>query len=224
MKKLLTIFLGLGLLGQQAFAAGVTESITGETFAGYANSVISSSGTLFTDLGNAGSGTSWSSAPADVAARINDTSAGSSILGVTDGASITLGLSSSIFDGVGDDLKLFLVGNNGHKVDVTIGGITKSYTLAPGEGATGAFDTAYPTDPVIALPIDLSTFTGLSGGSFNEIGLVLGNGYTCSNLTPCTTSSVASFVGTYSVVPVPAAVWLFGSGLVGLAGMARKRA
>ena len=29
--------------------------------------------------------------------------------------------------------------------------------------------------------------------------------------------------GTYSAVPVPAAVWLFGSGLVGLVGVARRR-
>jgi len=33
-----------------------------------------------------------------------------------------------------------------------------------------------------------------------------------------------SFQGTVSAVPVPAAVWLFGSGLVGLAGVARRKA
>ena len=32
-----------------------------------------------------------------------------------------------------------------------------------------------------------------------------------------------AFNGTVSAVPVPAAVWLFGSGLVGLAGVARRR-
>jgi len=32
-----------------------------------------------------------------------------------------------------------------------------------------------------------------------------------------------SFQGTVAAVPVPAAVWLFGSGLVGLAGIARRR-
>jgi len=29
--------------------------------------------------------------------------------------------------------------------------------------------------------------------------------------------------GTISAVPVPAAVWLFGSGLIGLTGMARRK-
>ena len=33
----------------------------------------------------------------------------------------------------------------------------------------------------------------------------------------------AAFIGTATTVPVPAAVWLFGSGLVGLAGVARRR-
>jgi len=33
----------------------------------------------------------------------------------------------------------------------------------------------------------------------------------------------AAFIGTATPVPVPAAVWLFGSGLIGLAGVARRR-
>jgi len=224
MKKLLTIFLGLGLLSQQVFAASVTESITGETFAGYANSVIGKNGSFLTDMGNSTSGVNWSSLGGNIDARISDTSAGSSIVGASDGAWVDLGFDTAIVNGAGDDLKLFLVGNNGHKVDVTIGGITNSYSLAAGQNATGFFDTAYPTDPIIALPIDLSTFAGLSGDSFSQIRLTIGSGYCVSEL-PC--SSVPSFVGTYnvgSVVPVPAAVWLFGSGLVGLAGFARKRA
>lgn len=38
----------------------------------------------------------------------------------------------------------------------------------------------------------------------------------------CVTS--AQFAGSISAVPVPAAVWLFGSGLIGLAGLARRKA
>jgi hypothetical protein len=223
MKKMLSLVLGLGLLSQQTSALAVTESITGETFAGYANSVISSSGTFLTDTGSAGA-TNWSYNLGDITNRITDTSAGSSILGVSNGASITLGLSASIFNGAGDDLKLFFVGNNGHHVDVTVGGVTKSYTLGSGVNTTGYFDTAYPSDPIVALPIDLAAFNGLSGTSFNQISLMVGNGYDCQLVTNCTTSSVVSFAGAVNVVPVPAAVWLFGSGLVGLAGIARKRA
>ncbi len=35
--------------------------------------------------------------------------------------------------------------------------------------------------------------------------------------------TIQSFSGTITTVPVPAAVWLFGSGLLGLAGVARRR-
>ena len=38
-----------------------------------------------------------------------------------------------------------------------------------------------------------------------------------------TTPYLLSLTGTVTAVPVPAAVWLFGSGLVGLAGIARRR-
>jgi hypothetical protein len=37
------------------------------------------------------------------------------------------------------------------------------------------------------------------------------------------TSGTVSYVGQVSAVPVPAAVWLFGSGLVGLVSIARRR-
>jgi len=37
-------------------------------------------------------------------------------------------------------------------------------------------------------------------------------------------TSVAAKLGEVSVVPVPAAVWLFGSGLLGLVGIARRKA
>ena len=36
--------------------------------------------------------------------------------------------------------------------------------------------------------------------------------------------SAGAFSGSFSVVPVPAAVWLFGSGLIGLVGLARRKA
>lgn len=38
------------------------------------------------------------------------------------------------------------------------------------------------------------------------------------------TNLVLSHMTTYTVVPVPAAVWLFGSGLLGLVGVARRKA
>ena len=49
----------------------------------------------------------------------------------------------------------------------------------------------------------------------------------CTDYGACNTNGqpfAISHAGGYSVVPVPAAVWLFASGLLGLIGVARKRA
>lgn len=59
--------------------------------------------------------------------------------------------------------------------------------------------------------------------------LALGRGSACSNCTSVTNSAAWDWtvefdVNNAAVVPVPAAVWLFGSGLIGLIGIARKKA
>ena len=57
-------------------------------------------------------------------------------------------------------------------------------------------------------------------------GILTGNSYEATNATwTFSTSTLSSYdmnVAT-TVVPVPAAVWLFGSGLIGLVGIARRR-
>jgi hypothetical protein len=62
----------------------------------------------------------------------------------------------------------------------------------------------------------------LSGG-----GLLTGNGFDATGATWTFSSNSAgtsySMTVTASAVPVPAAVWLFGSGLLGLIGIARKK-
>lgn len=222
MNRLLTAFAGLSLFSFQAQAM-VMETVTEETFAGYANTFITTNSVLGTNLGSATTSDNWSYDEGVNAGVITDTSAGTSTLGMTasSGNSISLGFDASIVNRPGEnDLKLFFVGGNGHVFDVTIGGITNSYNLAPMANAiSGKFDPAFPTDPIIGLGINLDSF-GLSGGSFSEISLTIGDSYTAD-------SAVPSFVGTYSVetavVPVPAAVWLFGSGLLGLIGIARRR-
>ncbi len=219
--KLQAVVLGIGLISAQAQAV-VTETVTGEIFAGYADTFMGTNTTLWTDLGNSTDGVNWSSDSAVNAGRITDLSAGTSVLGTTDGAYIDLGFDASITNVTGsEDLKLFFVGGNGHIFDVTIGGVTNSYSLAANANATGYYDPAYPTDPIISLGLDLTDFGFAAGGSYDWITLMIGDGYTA-------TSAVPSFIGTYNVatvsaVPVPAAVWLFGSGLLGLVAAARRR-
>lgn len=73
----------------------------------------------------------------------------------------------------------------------------------------------------------LGSIAPLSGSVGTSLAM-----YDIYTVTP-TSNASAQFAGvwtlsqsgmlTYSAVPVPAAVWLFGSGLVGLAGIARRR-
>ncbi len=53
-----------------------------------------------------------------------------------------------------------------------------------------------------------SLSTGLTGGRIEGMG---------------STNDLAAKLGTVSVVPVPAAVWLFGSGLIALVGFAKRK-
>ncbi len=85
------------------------------------------------------------------------------------------------------------------------------------------------------LSLDLSSWTAYwNGNSFNQGGMINttvdGSGnFTATWLAPVNGGPFDgqngdwTVTGTVSAVPVPAAVWLFGSGLVGLAGIARRR-
>ena len=66
---------------------------------------------------------------------------------------------------------------------------------------------------VLGFSFDFTADTGTS--------LLISGSYTDSNFidAPITSATLA----TVSAVPVPAAVWLFGSGLIGLVGMARRK-
>ena len=80
--------------------------------------------------------------------------------------------------------------------------------LAPGETAFGTYFTwsVNPNIPVVAV--------------FNQDGSA-GQGV-AMQVGPFPTQT-PTFQGTVSAVPVPAAVWLFGSGLLGLVGVARRK-
>ncbi len=77
-----------------------------------------------------------------------------------------------------------------------------------------------------------NTMTGFSGGetmsylSFNQsdaLGTADVTGFTNGKFVIDTSLGKLSYVGTVSAVPVPAAVWLFGSGLLGLVGIGRRK-
>jgi len=99
-----------------------------------------------------------------------------------------------------------------------------SFTLNPGESRDFLFDTFIPTDGS-ATPGNYIFYNGYLG--FNIIGLdAAGNTIDATinlGITCPTRTADCAFTRTVSAVPVPAAVWLFGSGLIGLAGIARRK-
>ena len=83
-------------------------------------------------------------------------------------------------------------------------------------------------NPLVGNSFDILTADTING-AFDVLNLTLGAGYTWSidylfDTTGINTVDVVRLtVLTAPAVPVPAAVWLFGSGLLGLVGIARRR-
>jgi len=101
------------------------------------------------------------------------------------------------------------------------GGLTTSFGSALTASVFGAPPNSFVNND--------NTFFGLIGGIAQSIRLS-SDGTFC--VRPDTDACVAQggpgddlAIGTYSIaaVPIPAAVWLFGSGLLGLVGMARRK-
>jgi len=132
--------------------------------------------------------------------------------------------SPTLYDTSAVDITLLLIGNSYvHSGTVSLFGGTSTFSTSffidstsdNLVGYTGYNSvTASPeaggsptTLGIYALTISLA-----DGGTFSGVQLDIG-GY----------SAVPSMVGVTTVVPVPAAVWLFGSGLIGLVGVARRK-
>ena len=99
-------------------------------------------------------------------------------------------------------------------IDPNQGGYSYNFTLAATEVAFGAyFDwSTSSTIPVLAI---------MDCGDQSNGTACIGRGVPMQ--TGPFPGQEPSFNGVVSAVPVPAAVWLFGSGLLGLLGVARRR-
>ncbi|GMQ88171.1 MAG: hypothetical protein BMS9Abin08_1398 [Gammaproteobacteria bacterium] len=120
---------------------------------------------------------------------------------------LTLGfLAGDLVNGVGDDLVLFEIGTP-DAFSLTINGTTLSVamTLDTGDKITGGAQ-------LNAIAIDLNDFGVAADAAISSIDVGLARG-----------GASFALAGTLVAVPVPAAVWLFGSGLLGLVGVARRK-
>ena len=95
--------------------------------------------------------------------------------------------------------------------------------LDNGIGTSVFVDTVFPDDVSMAMGWDFS----LASGDMALIELVLSevapaSGFFLSHSDPASNATIY-LSSSLTVIPVPAAVWLFGSGLLGLIGIARRK-
>jgi hypothetical protein len=107
-------------------------------------------------------------------------------------------------------------GDGGVDVGAVMATVTANTTTIGG-GTLGTNPSG--TLPLIADTIGGSPMTsGPFAGSNANFDIMLVTSFACTD-----TGTGTNFCGPGPVVPVPAAVWLFGSGLLGLVGVARRR-
>ncbi len=133
---------------------------------------------------------------------------------------ISLGFDSAVADQTGTDLSFFFVGGGtSNAIELSIGGTSIGYNASEVLYTDASQDFIYTavTDvgefALSAIFVDMSDF-GVT--SVTDMSLTLGKGNYLS--------LVAANPAPVSPVPVPAAVWLFATGLLAMAGVARRKA
>jgi hypothetical protein len=190
--------IGSALVWLTALTITPAQAVTigGYEVTGFASSVTSFSGLFSTNTG------SFNNA-------VTDTSVDTYVWATATSSSFGLGFASgTLVNNVGADLVLFEIGTTSDPFALTIGSTTQTLT---------ATDTGFTTTGGLqlnAVTVDLGAFGVASGASVDSILLAL----------PVNGADFA-LAGALeaSPIPVPAAVWMFGSGLIGLVGIARRR-
>jgi hypothetical protein len=200
--------LALGLAMSSQLAFGVSTDLPGYNPTAVANTLIGSTGLINTNFGTA-------------ANSITDTSVATYILSEDTPAYVDLSFgTTSVFNGAGSDLSLFFVGDGGHSVGVTLfNGGTSSGTQTYSPSTYTGYNVSQGSTlyAIYYMDIDLADFSSFLGT--NPVDVI--------RLDISGSSAVPSLLGSYdpnfAPIPIPAAVWMFGSGLIGLLGVARRR-
>ncbi|MDH5734530.1 MAG: VPLPA-CTERM sorting domain-containing protein, partial [Gammaproteobacteria bacterium] len=141
-----------------------------------------------------------------------------------DTMTMSMSFNGLLYDSTGtQDLAFFFAGGDtSNSIDLSINGTTIHY----GIGGTGTSNTLYSPQGNIytattaigeyalsALFVDLNDFN-LNGAALGSFDVTIGKS---------TYLSMIGTTSTISAVPVPAAVWLFVSGLLSIIGLSRRR-
>lgn len=222
MKKFITALV-LAVLSQQAVAipvAGIDFLETADALDG------STSGSFLTNYTTPGQTPEYSGVDGNAATfTYGAVLANDSVLGAS-------------FDNAWDvsnvDLTLLLVGSNLHTGTVSLfggsGGTSEEadFSLLPYDGSNFSGYTGFnsvsdaTTLGIFALTIDLADTFGAGFGDFTGVQLQVTGANGASGFYDAAPSLIG-VTSSAAVVPVPAAVWLFGSGLIGLVSVARRK-
>lgn len=137
---------------------------------------------------------------------------------ITDGSITTVGVNSSVGigdnDGMGDDT-FYL--NNLYEPDIPYDTVSDTWDVSSSNGTQSFGLTLYS--------LDIGAFSGLD---YKILPYTLEQAdyaifYIEDTDATGTTYLATGILTSVTVVPIPAAVWLFGSGLIGLIGVARRK-
>lgn len=145
--------------------------------------------------------------------------------------SLDLGFSqTSAINGDGDDLAFFFLWDQtANNANISINGTTQQLTFSDVFDDAGVAQVATTVNwngtinsnvKIVAASIDLSDF-GLSLGAALNSPVALD--LTSSTSAAMALSLTAALNSSTSPVPIPAAIWLFGTGLIALTGIARRK-
>lgn len=126
------------------------------------------------------------------------------------------------------DITLSTVWANGATGDID--GTVDIFTPA-GTGGTASLVAFAPVNNFFSVggwTLDLTSLAIIDNGDILDLagaGVLSGHGFDSTNVTwSFSAESATSYSMTVTAVPVPAAAWLFGSGLIGLISVARRKA
>lgn len=229
MKKLILVLLAWGIHAGVAQAAPV--QVGTYTLNALVDQVVSASGDMYNGVAYVDPVVS----PGDITDAAAYTFLSTADFDGWRSRTLGLGFSSSqpaVVNGSGADIALFFLSDqSGNSANVTINGITKALSFGNvydefgvQQVVDGVYSAGVLLDNVLlqVADVDLSDFGFAPGDLLGNNALNVGMYQTAGNSVAVSLALVGAT--NVTAVPVPAALWLFGCGLLGLVGVAKRTA